>query len=108
MLVVRDHCARPPGPLPPVGGPVPAAAPPRWLHEKYRPRRRGALPPPRALIKKRLGGNDAAEAFKALRRIANAPQVRLLIYQFISAPSIIIDSALTQGPYSIDLRSTSY
>ena len=53
--MVRDHWAGPPGPLPPVGGPVPAAAPPRWLHEKYRPRRRGALPPPRALTKKWWG-----------------------------------------------------
>ncbi len=41
---------------------------------------------------------DAAEGFEGLRRIANAPQVRLLIYQFIPALSIIIDSALTQGP----------
>ena len=51
---------------------------------------------------------DAAEGFEGLRRIANAPQVRLRIDQFIPAPSIIIGSALTQGQYSIDLRSTSY
>ena len=79
MLGGAGRGAGPPGPLPPVGGPVPAAAPPRWLHENTRPRRRGALPPPRALIKKSWESRKGAPKDPELQRRCTLEKTALII-----------------------------
>ena len=106
MLSMHTNCTIPNHMIPPSCGrpaePAPPGVPRMWTRGPHAQNAGPRITARRLCAegrrKQHLGRIcDAAEGFEGLRRITNAPQVRLLIYQFISALSIIIDSALTQG-----------